>query len=157
MSCAAGIILYGHKTAPWLGKDDGFKPVMSLKAKIIHLKTINKGQSVGYGRSFIACGPTKVATIPLGYADGLRRSLSNTWNVIVGGVKAKIIGKICMDQTMIDVTGVENVQLGDEVIVMGGSQNEEISAGEMADALNTISYELLCGIAKRVPRVYLTP
>jgi len=153
--CRPGIVLYGHLPAPGVGEEAGFRPVMSLKARITHLKTISKGQSVGYGRSFIADQPTRVATLPLGYADGLRRGLSNSWEVIIKENKAPIIGKVCMDQTMIDVTGIENVRLGDEVIVMGNYEYPEISAGQMARVLDTISYEILCGIGPRVPRVYI--
>jgi len=153
--CRPGIILYGLLPMTHTGQEAGFRPVMSWKAKISHLKIIEKGQSVGYGRSFIATKPTKVATLPLGYADGLRRSLSNRGEVLLKGQKAGIIGKICMDQTMIDVTGIGNVQVGDEVTIIGQDQNEVINADQMARSLDTISYEVLCGIAKRVPRVYV--
>ena len=140
-----------------MGEKAGFKPVMSLKAKIVHLKTIETGESVSYGRSFVATRPTRVATLPLGYADGLRRDLSNRWQVIVNGKKAPIIGKVCMDQTMIDVTEIEDVKLGDEVVLIGDGQYPEISAGQMAKMLDTISYEILCGIGQRVPRIYTNP
>jgi len=155
--CRPGIILYGQLPASGLGEKAGFKPVMSLKAKIVHLKTIETGESVSYGRSFVATRPTRVATLPLGYADGLRRDLSNRWQVIVNGKKAPIIGKVCMDQTMIDVTEIEDVKLGDEVVLIGDGQYPEISAGQMAKMLDTISYEILCGIGQRVPRIYTNP
>lgn len=153
--CRPGIILYGLLPMHHLGQKAGFEPVMSVKARISHLKTVEKGQSVGYGRSFVAAWSTKVATLPLGYADGLRRGLSNGGEVLAKGKRAVIIGKICMDQTMIDVTEIDEMQIGDEVTIIGQDGNEMIDAEQMAQSLNTISYEILCGISKRVPRVYV--
>jgi len=150
-----GIILYGLPCLSHSEHNTGLKPVMSLKARISHLKTVEKGQSIGYGRSFIASEPTTVATLPLGYADGLRRGLSNGGEVLLKGKRVRIIGKVCMDQTMIDVTGVEGVQTGDLVTVIGQDNNDVIDADSMARTLDTISYEILCGISKRVPRVYV--
>ncbi len=152
--CRPGIILYGLPPMKHKGLEAGFEPVMSLKARISHLKTIDKGHSVGYGRTFTAACPTQVATLPLGYADGLRRSLSNGGEVLLKNKRAVIIGKICMDQTMIDVTDIEGVQVGDEVTLIGGDRENTITASEIAESCGTISYEILCGISKRVPRVY---
>lgn len=153
--CRPGIILYGILPMNHTGVEAGFEPVMSLKTRISHLKTIEKGDSVGYGRSFIASQPTRVATLPLGYADGLRRSLSNRGEVLVKGKRAVIIGKICMDQTMVDVTEIKGVKVGDEVTLLGRDGEAQITANEIADHCATISYEILCGISKRVKRVYL--
>jgi alanine racemase len=153
--CRPGIILYGLFPLENGVIDPGFEPVMSLKARIAYVKTVEKGQSVGYGRSFIASCPTRVATLPLGYADGLRRSLSNGWEVLVKGQRAVVIGKICMDQTMIDVTHIDGLDLGDIVTILGRDGEEKIDAGDMAQYLDTISYEVLCGISCRVPRIYV--
>ncbi len=153
--CRPGIILYGLNPISHKGQDIRFEPVMSLKATIAHLKTIDKGHSVGYGRTFIAIGPTRVATLPLGYADGLRRSLSNGGEVLIKGKRAVIIGKICMDQTMIDVTGIEGVQEGDVVTLIGKEGNDLITSDDIARRCDTISYEIVCGITKRVKRVYV--
>lgn len=153
--CRPGIILYGPLPLSHTGQNGGLEPVMSLKARISQVKTIEAGHSVGYGRTFIAAGPTTVATLPLGYADGLCRSLSNTGQVIIRGRKAKIIGKVCMDQTMIDMTGIADVESGELVTIMGRDGTEEITADEIARYSDTISYEVLCGISKRVRRVYV--
>jgi len=152
--CRPGIILYGMQPISHMATETELKPVLSLKARISHLKTIESGQSVGYGRSFIASRPTKVATLPIGYADGLRRDLSNGGQVLVKGKRARIIGKICMDQVMIDVSEIADIKIGDTVTIIGQDEGEAITAEEMASALGTISYEIFCGISKRVPRVY---
>jgi len=151
--CRPGIILYGLPPAKGIGEE--FEPVMSLKARIIHLKTIGKGESVSYNRSFIAAYPTRVATLPIGYADGLRRALSNGGEVLLKGQRAVIIGQICMDQTMVDVTGIQGVKLGDTVTILGKDGEQAIDAAQMAASIGTISYEILCGISKRVPRIYV--
>lgn len=153
--CRPGIILYGLLPMNHAGREAGFEPVLSLKARISHLKTIEQGQSVGYGRTFVAAWPTKVATLPLGYADGLRWDMSNGGEVLLKGKRVVIIGRVCMDQTMLDVTGIEDVRVGDEVTIIGRDGSECIDANEMADYLGTISYEILCSISGRVPRVYV--
>lgn len=152
-----GISLYGFPPSSQIGGYVGLEPVMSWKAKISHIKTITTGETVSYGRTFQAAYPTRVATIPLGYADGLRRTLSNYGEMLVRGRRATIIGRICMDQTMLDVTKIPKVKVGDIVTILGQDGNEQITAMEMAKWLGTISYEVVCGISKRVPRVYLEP
>ena len=109
-----------------------------------------KGTSVSYGRTFITTKETKIATVPLGYADGIRRELSNNFEVLVNGKKAKIIGKVCMDRFMIDVTDID-VKVGDEVIIW---DNTNITLDDIADVCNTINYEILCNIGSRVPRIF---
>lgn len=151
--CRPGIILYGPIEMNHLGLSE-FEPVMSLKAKISHLKTVAAGESIGYSRSFVASGFTKVATLPLGYADGLRRALSNKGHVLLKEQRAAIIGKVCMDQTMIDVTNISEVRLGDQVTLIGQDGSDMITSNEIAELCGTINYEILCGISKRVPRVY---
>ncbi len=153
--CRPGLIVYGLNPLEDLAQDIDLLPVLSLKARISHLKTIDPGESVGYGRSFFAERSTKVATLPLGYADGLRRAMSNGGEVLIKGQRVLIIGKVCMDQTMVDVSDIENVAVGDEVTILGKDGDEAITAKELADRADTISYEILCGITKRVPRIYL--
>lgn len=150
-----GIILYGLPPSRHIGKDIGIEPVLSWKAKVSHIKTISEGETVSYGRTFRAAYPTRVATIPLGYADGLRRSLSNLGEALVKGKRATMIGRVCMDQTMLDVTRIPGVEVGDVVTLLGTDGYERIDATEMAGWLGTINYEVVCGISKRVPRVYI--
>lgn len=150
-----GIILYGLPPSSQVGKNAGFEPVMSWKARITHIKMIQAGETVSYGRTFRAAYPTRVATIPVGYADGLRRTLSNHGEILVNGNRASIIGRVCMDQTMLDITKIPDVHTGDVVTILGCDGSERIDATEMAGWLGTINYEIVCGISKRVPRVYL--
>lgn len=150
-----GIIMYGQKPDAALTMPFELKPVMSLKSVVSHIKTIHKGDSVSYGRTFVAEKDTVVATVPIGYADGYHRTLSNKADMIVGGKRAKIIGRVCMDQVMLDVTYIPNVKVGDTVTVFGKDGDEEITLDELAKMADTISYELLCAVGMRVPRVYI--
>ena len=147
-----GIILYGYKSSFDTYEKINIKPIMKLKSKITFLKTVDKGTSIGYGRSYITDKKTKVATIPLGYADGFRRELSNNFEVLINGKKAKIIGKICMDSFMVDVTDIKNVRLGEEVIIW---DNENITLDDIANKCHTIDYEIMCTISNRVPRIFI--
>lgn len=148
-----GIIIYGYESSKGaLGKID-LKPVCKLKSKIILLKTVKEGTSIGYGRSYITKRETKVATIPIGYADGFRRCLSNDWYVYINGNKCPIIGNICMDSFMADVTEIENVNEGDEVIIW---DNENIKLEEIAQKCGTINYEIMSTISSRVPRYFVS-
>jgi len=150
-----GISLYGLTPSAQIGGNVGLEPVMSWKAKVSHVKTIGTGESVSYGRTFQAAYPTRVATVPVGYADGLRRVLSNQGEMLIHGRRSTIIGRICMDQTMLEVTKIPRVKVGDVVTILGKDGNELLTATEMADWMGTISYEVVCGISKRVPRVYI--
>lgn len=145
-----GILLYG----PYLDIDSGLdlKPVMTLKTKISMIKNLSPGEYIGYGRKFIAIRPIKIATIPVGYADGFNRLCSNNATVFVKNQEAKILGTICMDQTMIDVTNINNIKEDDEVILWGSNNN---NLNNIVNMINTIPYELLCNINKRVPRQYI--
>ena len=125
-----------------------------MRTAITQVKNLPAGASVSYGRTFVAPTDMRVATLPVGYADGLARLLSNRGLVLVGGRRAPIIGRICMDMTMVDVTGLPGVQVGDEVVLIGRQGSDEISAEEIAKAQGTISYEVLCQISSRVPRSY---
>ncbi|MBC2722177.1 alanine racemase [Desulfosporosinus sp.] len=150
-----GISLYGLTPSSQIGGNVGLKPVMSWKAKVSHVKTIGTGETVSYGRTFQAAYPTQVATVPVGYADGLRRVLSNHGEMLIHGRRSTIIGRICMDQTMLEVTKIPGVNVGDIVTILGKDGDELLTASEMADWMGTISYEVVCGISKRVPRVYI--
>ncbi len=150
----AGIILYGYYPSREVGRNVDIKPFMSVKSHISHVKSIKKGTSVSYGRTFTAPEDMTVATVPVGYADGYRRSFSNKARVIVNGEYAPVIGRVCMDQFMIDVSGIKGIKQGDEVIIIGRSGSKKTDCDELAQIADTISYEILCGISKRVPRVY---
>jgi len=130
-------------------------PVLSLKTRIILLKKIAIGTPVSYGRTFIAQKETLVATVPLGYGDGYSRQFSNNGVMLVRGFEAPVIGRVCMDMTMLDVGGIPGVSEGDEVVVYGRQGDREITVEQAAHRLGTISYELLCNIGSRIPRVYV--
>ncbi len=155
-ACRPGIILYGCYPSDEVDPAQlSIKPVMSVKANIIHLKDVPAGFSVGYGRRYISEKPSKIATIALGYADGYPRPYSQYAKVIVNGVMAPIAGNICMDQCMIDVTDVPDVKVGDEVIVMGSDGKNTILADDIAKATGTINYEICCAFGQRLPKVYV--
>ena len=151
-----GIILYGCYPSNEVDKKQlSIKPVMSIKANIIHLKDVPENFSVGYGRKYISEKPARIATIALGYADGYPRPYSAKAKVIVNGVVCPIAGNICMDQCMIDVSNVPNVKVGDEVIVMGSDGVNTILADDIAEATGTINYEIVCAFGQRLPKVYV--
>lgn len=143
-----GILIYGLAKNP----DDRLFPVMRLKSSIIKIRSINKGETVSYGRSFTAEKNMKIAVIPIGYADGLPRSLSNKGCVFHNGRRCRIVGTICMDLTMIDVTECADTKVGDEITIFDDSLH---TANDIALAIKTIPYEIVCGISKRIKRVYL--
>ena len=144
-----GIILYGlsPSNAPELKCD--LKPVLTLKSVVTMVKEINKGDTVSYGRTFKANRKMRLATVSVGYADGYPRLLSNKAYVLINGKKAKLIGRVCMDQITVDVTNIPEVRMGDEVILFG----KELLADELADICGTINYEIVCGVSSRVPRI----
>lgn len=149
-----GITLYGY--APDINNiiPNGIKPVLSWKSVVSMVKTVKTGETIGYGRTFKCDKPMTIATVTTGYADGFNRHLSNRGNLIVNGMKAPIVGRVCMDQTMIDVSSIPNVKMGDIVTIIGSDGEEETTADDMASLLGTISYEVLCNISKRVQRYY---
>lgn len=130
------------------------RPVMSLRSNISYLKEVPAGTTIGYGATFVTERPSKIATIPIGYHDGLPRSLSNKGAMLVNGVRCPVVGRVSMDWTTIDVTDVENVSVGSEVILIGVQGDQQITAEVMAEWAETISYEITCGISGRVPRIY---
>ncbi|MFW5788223.1 MAG: alanine racemase, partial [Halanaerobiales bacterium] len=145
---------YGLYPSSEIKNDMDLKPALSLKAKIVYLKDVPPGQGISYGATYITSKKTKVATIPLGYADGFSRLLSNKGNILVQGHKVPIIGRVCMDQIMVDVTGIKNVSIGDEVVLIGTQSEKEITADDLAHKIGTINYEIVCNISDRIPRVY---
>lgn len=150
----AGIVLYGY--APSEKVDcQGLKGVMTLKAVISMIKKLVPGDCVSYGCTYRADKDMIVATIPVGYADGFWRSNFNKATFIIKGKKVPLIGRVCMDQLMIDVSSIPDVKAGDEVIIMGEEDGEKISASDIGSLNNTISYEILCAVGKRVPRYYI--
>lgn len=151
-----GIILYGCYPSGEVDKNQlDIKPVMSVKANIVHIKKVPVGFSCGYGRKFIAERESVIGTITLGYADGYPRPFSKDAKVIVNGQFAPIAGNICMDQCMIDLTDVDGVKVGDEVIIMGSDGNLTILADDIAKATGTINYEIVCAFGQRLPKVYV--
>ena len=151
----AGIILYGIYPYPQAKRETlPLKPCISLKAQISHVKTIEKGDKVSYGLTFEASTRTQVATVPVGYADGWSRDLSNKGYALVNGRRVSIIGRICMDQLMLDVTGMD-VKRGDEAVLMGSQGEEEITIEEIASQIGQIPASVLSMLTKRLPRVYV--
>ncbi len=151
-----GIILYGCYPSDEVDRSQiELKPVMSVKANIVHLKKVSAGTTVSYGRKWTATKDSLIATIPLGYADGFPRPYSGKGKVLVNGVVAPIAGNICMDQCMIDVTNVPYVRLGDEVTIIGKDGIHEILADDIATATGTINYEIVCAFGQRLPKVYV--
>ncbi|CAN5723965.1 alanine racemase [soil metagenome] len=152
-----GGILYGlgdDVLPDWIDKPE-IKPVLSLFSKITYLKKIKKGETLGYGRTFQAQRDSVIATIPIGYQDGLRRILSNRGRVIINGHYAEIVGRISMDWTMLDVTEIPGVKIGDRVVLIGEQDDLKITVEEIAEQTDTISYEITCGIDRRVGRIYV--
>jgi alanine racemase len=150
-----GIMLYGAYPAPEMKRQVELKPALSWKTRIMQLKNVPTGTSISYGQTFVTKRESLIATLPVGYADGYQRLLSNCGQTLVRGKRAPVAGRVCMDLTMIDVTDITNVQPGDEVVLLGGQDGGEITADEMAGWANTISYEIFTSISARVPRIYI--
>lgn len=151
----AGIILYGMLPSGDVGTQLALKPAMSLKTHVSFVKEVGADVPVGYGRTFYTSAPSKIATIPIGYADGYSRTFSNRAKVIVNGEYADVVGNVCMDQTMLDVTHIKDIKMGDEVTVMGSCGDKAVTAEDLAGLSSTINYEIVCNVGKRVPRVYI--
>lgn len=151
-----GIMLYGYHTLPPTVPVPDLKPVLSLRTCVAQLRTIPAGGSVSYNRTFVAKQPTRVAVLPIGYADGFSRRLSNVGHVLIHGKRAPVVGTVCMDMVLVDVTAIPGVMLGDDVVVIGRQGQDEITANDLAAWTGTIPYEVLCSIGPRVPRQYHT-
>ena len=151
-----GIAIYGlYPSAEVNQKRVSLRPAMALRAKVIHLKKVPAGFNISYGITYKTQQPTTIATVSVGYADGLNRLLSSRGHMLLHGKRAPIVGRVCMDFTMLDVGGIRNVRVGDEAVVFGQQGNAAITVDEMAASLNTINYEIVSTITARVPRVHM--
>lgn len=150
-----GIILYGLKPDDGNELPDGIEPAMEWKSQISMVKDVHCGETIGYGRTYKVEKESRIATVTTGYADGLNRLLSNKGFVMINGYKAPIVGRVCMDQTLVDVTGIPNVKMGSRVTLIGKSGSLVYTADDMARDLGTIGYEIICNITKRVQRFYV--
>jgi len=149
-----GIIIYGMYPKRNFAELFKLRPALSLKTRIVYLKDVPAGRSISYGRTYITDKDTKIATIPIGYADGYGRILSNKAYVLIRGKRARIVGRVTMDQVMVDVGHVDKVKLKDEVVLIGRQEGSQITTEELARLCGTIPYEIVCSIGSRVPRFY---
>jgi alanine racemase len=157
-----GLLLYGYQL-PFIARNGksqvppplSLKPVLSWKARIISLRNVGGNQPLGYNGAYVTPAPAKIAAIPVGYGDGLSRHLSSRGQVLVRGEYAQMVGNVAMDLTLLDVTHIPNVQIGDEVVLIGEQDGKRVTALEQARWAQTIPYEILCGLSPRVPRVYV--
>ncbi len=153
----AGIALYGLYPSEEVDKEAvSLIPALSLKSRIIYLKELDAGCGISYGSTYITEGKTKIATIPVGYGDGYPRNLSNKGYVLIRGQKAPIVGRVCMDQFMVDVSKIEDVETGDVVTLIGKDGEEQITVEELAALAGTFNYEFVCDLGKRIPRIYIS-
>ncbi len=150
-----GLILYGLLPFRSTLSKIKLKPVMSLKTKVIFLKKVAKGTPVSYGKTYVTKKRSIIATLPIGYADGYNRLLSNKAQVLIKGKRLPVVGRICMDMCMVDVTDLPQVAVGDEVVLIGNQENETITVEDIAVWSNTVNYETVCALGKRIPRIYI--
>lgn len=151
----AGIIMYGLMPDASLAVPLDLEPVLSLKTRISHIKTVAAGDCISYGRTYRAKQPRRIAAMTIGYADGYSRALSNKGKVLVNGIRCPVVGRVCMDQTMIDVTDVPSLCVGTVVTLIGKDGQDCITADELAGIAGTIGYEVVCNISKRIPRIFM--
>lgn len=155
----AGIAMYGLQPSDELAHHLPLKPAMTWKTRVVHVKRVPKGDCISYGCTYRATGDSVIATLPVGYADGYSRAWSNRGEVLLAGRRVPVVGRVCMDQTMVDATALTAdgvpAGIGDEAVLMGTQGDEYIGADELAEGLGTISYEIVCLVGKRVPRVYV--
>lgn len=149
-----GLMLYGLPPLERKMKGLNLKPALSVKSKIIFIKDVKVGQGISYGHTFVARHPMKIATVAIGYKDGYLRSLSNKSFVLIGGLRCPVIGRVTMDQIMVDVSSLKNVRVGQTVVILGKQSKIEITAYELAHQAGTISYEIVCALGNSLPRVY---
>ena len=151
----SGIVTYGLYPSNEVSPESlSLIPAMSWYSRVSHVKTLPAGRQISYGGTYVTTAPTRVATVPVGYADGYRRSLSSNFYVLIRGKKAPILGRVCMDQMMVDVTGIKDVCVGDTVTLIGSDGQEHISVEQIAEAAGSFNYEFVCGISRRVCRRY---
>ncbi len=150
-----GVMMYGHYPSKETSESIPLKPAMKFKTQVLHIKQISRGDSVSYGRKFIASEDTFIATLPVGYADGYNRLLSGQGKVLIRGKVYPVVGRVCMDLIMVDVGRKPSVRVGDEAVLFGRQGRNQISVQSLCDLLHTIPYEVTCWVSKRVPRVYI--
>ncbi|MDZ7337187.1 MAG: alanine racemase [candidate division KSB1 bacterium] len=150
-----GVMMYGYYPSPEVSRSVPLRPAMTLKTRVLFVKKIERGTSISYGRQFIATESTTIATLPVGYADGYNRLLSNQAEVLIRGKRYPVVGRVCMDQIMVDLGPHSEVQPGEEVVLLGRQDEEEISMYSICEMLRTIPYEVTCWVSARVPRVYV--
>jgi alanine racemase len=148
-----GLAMYGLHPSPQVRCPSDFRPALTFKTQVAQVKTLPPGSFVSYGNTYQTTGEERIAVIPVGYADGFRRAPHHWGGVLVRGQRAPIVGRVCMDQTMIDVTGIPGVRQGDEVVLIGEQGLDRITAEDVAERLGTINYEVVSEILARVPRV----
>lgn len=152
----AGISMYGYYPSDLVDKTRvKLKPAFTLKARIAHVKTVPSDTSISYGRIFTTSKTSQIATIPIGYADGYPRAMANRGQMLVHGQQVPVVGRVCMDQCMVDVSELSGVQAGDEVVIIGVQEEQLLPVETFAEAIDTINYEVLCMISQRVPRTYI--
>ena len=152
----AGIVLYGmYPSSDVATAHEPLQPALEWTSRVTHVKTLEAGREISYGGTYVTEKPTVVATVPVGYADGYRRALSGKFYVLIRGKKAPILGRICMDQMMVDVTEIPDVTVGDRVVLIGSDGDYTITMEEIAAAADTFNYEFVCGISRRVPKFYV--
>jgi alanine racemase len=153
-----GLMIYGLRPEGRLSSEGGLrpklKPLLSLRTKIVYLKTVPKGSGISYGHTYVTPQAMRVATLPIGYGDGYPRSLSNKASCLISGREAKIVGRICMDQLMVDVTKIKNVKIGQEAVLIGRQKDKSITVEELAKLAGTIPYEIVCNLGDRIRRIY---
>ncbi len=152
----SGIVTYGlYPSAEVDPTLLSLTPALTWRSRVTHLQELPAGREISYGGTYVTTGPTRVATIPVGYADGYRRSLSGKFHVLIHGKPAPILGRICMDQMMVDITHIPDVAIGNKVVLIGSFDDECITMEQIAEAAGSFNYEFLCGISRRVPRYYV--
>jgi len=150
-----GLSVYGYRPAPWCGTEVELRPVMSLRARVARVLDVDRGATVGYGRTWAAARPSRIALVMCGYADGYRRVFGNRSHVLVRGRRVPVVGRVAMDMCMADVTAVPDARAGDVATLLGKDGDERVDADELATLADTISWEILAGVAARVPRLFL--
>jgi alanine racemase len=150
-----GLSMYGYRPAPWCGTDADLRPVLALRSRVARVIEVERGATVGYGRTWAAARPSRVALVMCGYADGYRRAFGNRAHVLLRGRRAPVVGRVAMDMCMVDVTAVPDVRPGEVATLLGRDGEERVDADELATLADTISWEILAGITGRVPRLYL--
>ncbi len=149
-----GLMIYGYYPSVNVKKTVKLEPALSFITRIVSLRKLPKGTTISYGRTYTTQHPSIIATLPIGYGDGYNRALSNKGEVIIRGKRAPVVGRVCMDQTMVDVSKIPRVKIGDEVVLIGKQKNEKITVEEVASKIGTIPYEVVCMIGRKVKRVY---